>query len=62
MSKPTISMRAVHYEDGSYGVALEVTGLASKQQAESAIAHMQRLFCGQEIQEREQQAAQWRTH
>lgn len=51
MSEPTISMRTVQYEDGSYGVSLEVTGLASEQQAESAMAHMQRLFCGREIQQ-----------
>lgn len=54
VSVPTISMRQLHLDDGSYGVALTVTGLASEQQAEAAMAHMQRLFCGAEISE------QWR--
>lgn len=48
---PTISMRPVRYEDGTYGVELTVTGLASEQQAEAAMQHMQRLFCGHEIGE-----------
>lgn len=46
---PTISMRPVLYEDGSFGVELTMTGLTSQQQAQAAILHMQRLFCGQEI-------------
>lgn len=46
---PTFSMQPVTYPDGSWGVAVQVTGLASKQQAEAAMAHMQRLFCGHEI-------------
>lgn len=49
--RETISMRPVRYEDGSYGVDVNVTGLKSEQQAELAMQHMQRLFCGQEIQE-----------
>ena len=48
---PTISMRQVRYEDGSYGVELTVTGLFNEQQAEAAMAHMQRLFCGAEVKE-----------
>ena len=51
VSVPTISMRQLHLDDGSYGVALTVTGLASEQQAEAAMAHMQRIFCGAEISE-----------
>ena len=46
---PTFSMQPVRYEDGSWGVTVQVTGLTSKQQAEAAMAHMERLFCGQEI-------------
>ena len=53
---PTISMRKFGFrhpnrDDGSYGVALTVTGLTSEQQAEAAMVHMQRLFCGAEISE-----------
>lgn len=44
-----ISMRTVRHDDGSYGVELTVTGLASEEQAEAAMQYMQRLFCGQEI-------------
>lgn len=48
----TISMRPVQYtDDGSWGVELTVTGLASEQQADAAMLHMQRLFCGDEIKE-----------
>ena len=50
-SAPTISMRQLHLDDGGYGVALTVTGLASEQQAEAAMLHMQRLLCGAEISE-----------
>lgn len=46
---PTFSMQPVSYPDGSWGVSVQVTGLASKQQAEAAMAHMERLFCGDEI-------------
>ena len=46
---PTFSMQPVRYDDGSWGVSVQVTGLASKQQAEAAMQHMQRLFCGAEI-------------
>jgi len=48
---PTFSMQPVKYEDGSWGVSVQVTGLASEQQAEAAMAHMQKLFCGAQINE-----------
>lgn len=48
---PTISMRHVDYGDGTHGVELTVMGLATEQQAEAAILHMQQLFCGGEISE-----------
>ena len=47
--QPTLSMQPVCYEDGSWGVSVMVTGLASQQQAEAAMLHMQELFCGPEI-------------
>lgn len=48
---PTFSMQPVRYEDGSWGVSVQVTGLASEQQALVAMQHMQTLFCGAEISE-----------
>lgn len=48
---PTFSMRPVKYEDGSWGVSVQVTGLVSEQQAEAAMQHMQKLFCGAQINE-----------
>jgi ubiquinone/menaquinone biosynthesis C-methylase UbiE len=47
--KSTISMQVVTFPDGSFGVSLMVTGLQSQQQADAALAHMERMFCGQEI-------------
>lgn len=35
-------------EDGTYKAVMTVSGLQSEQQAKAAVAHMQRLFCGQE--------------
>lgn len=45
---PTFSMQPVRYPDGSWGVSVQVTGLTSEQQAEAAMLHMQKLFCGVE--------------
>ena len=46
---PTFSMQPVRYDADHYGVRVEVTGLASLEQANKAMDHMQRLFCGAEI-------------
>jgi hypothetical protein len=46
---PTISMRPVEYPDGSFGVELILSGLVSMDQANAAMNHMQKLFCGEEI-------------
>ncbi len=48
---PTFSMQPVRYEDGTWGVTVQVTGLTSEQQAEAAMQHMQNLFCGAQINE-----------
>lgn len=48
---PTFSMQPVKYKDGSWGVSVQVTGLTSEQQAEAAMQHMQKLFCGAPISE-----------
>ena len=47
---PTITMRPVQYQDGSWGVELTVTGLENEHQAEAAMLHMERLFCAAPIQ------------
>jgi len=52
-AQPTFSMQPVEYPNGSWGVTVYVTGMASRAQAEAAMAHMQRLFCGDEIKERQ---------
>lgn len=46
---PTISMESVQYEDGSWGVNLYMTGLASEKHADAAREYMARQFCGDEI-------------
>jgi len=48
-SVPSFTMNWVRFEDGSYGVDLKLHGLATQRQAEAAMEHMQRLFCGPEI-------------
>jgi len=35
---------------GDYGAVLQVTGLKDQQQADAVMAHLQRLFCGTEIE------------
>jgi len=47
---PIISIRCIKNGDGNYCVELLVSGLATEAQAENAMAHMQRLFCAQEVQ------------
>ncbi|SFB95833.1 hypothetical protein SAMN05216344_10687 [Polaromonas sp. OV174] len=35
-------------DDGTYKAQMTISGLRSEQQAQAAVAHMQRLFCGHE--------------
>lgn len=42
-------MRFTQEQDNSYAVHLMVTGLISEQEAATAMAHLQRLYCGSEI-------------
>lgn len=46
---PTISMRSIELPEGGYAVELIVSGLPNKQQAEAAMAHLERMLCGSEI-------------
>ncbi|MFD1839099.1 Lar family restriction alleviation protein [Paracidovorax cattleyae] len=43
---PVISLVWDKAQDGSYFAQMTVSGLASEQQAQAAVDHMQRLFCG----------------
>jgi len=45
----TFSMHPVRYSADHYGVSIEVSGLASLEQANRAMDHMQKLFCAEEI-------------
>ena len=45
----TITMRVVQYMDGTWGVQLELTGLASEKQAQAGMHHMERMLCAGEI-------------
>ncbi|OHV93728.1 hypothetical protein AKG95_28665 (plasmid) [Janthinobacterium lividum] len=45
----TLSMRWVRHAEGEYAVELTLSGLTSEQQAEAAIAHMQKMLCGPEF-------------
>lgn len=54
-SDPSFVMKWVKFEDGSYGVDLQLHGLATQQQAEAAMEYMQRLFCGAEIKKGDMQ-------
>lgn len=42
-------MRRIKQSEGSYAVELVVSGLPSEQQAEAAMAHLQRVLCADEI-------------
>lgn len=46
--EPVASLKWDADGDGTFYAQLTVSGLQSEQQAQAAVAHMQRLFCGQE--------------
>lgn len=46
--EPVASLGYEQAEDGTYRATLTVSGLTSERQAQVAVAHMQRLFCGAE--------------
>ncbi|MDT7835011.1 hypothetical protein [Aquabacterium sp. OR-4] len=45
----TTTLQTRQEPDGSWSAAMLVTGLADERMADAAVAHMQRLFCGDEI-------------
>lgn len=49
MNNPTLSIVPIRQEDGSYGVNVFVTGLASEKEAEAAAKYIEQLLCGDEI-------------
>lgn len=46
--EPIVTLSWDKSEDGTYKAIMTVSGLQSEQQAQAAVAYMQRLFCGQE--------------
>ena len=46
--EPVASLKWDAAGDGTFYAQLTVSGLKSEQQAHAAVAHLQRLFCGQE--------------
>ena len=46
----TTTLRTERMPDGSWVAHMLVTGLPNERTADAAVAHMQRLFCGEEIQ------------
>jgi hypothetical protein len=46
--EPIITLMWDKAEDGTYVARMIVSGLRSEQQAQQAMDHMQRLFCGQQ--------------
>lgn len=49
-TEPTISIRVAAEEDGTFTTHMMMSGLPSFAMANAASEHMQRLFCGGEIQ------------
>lgn len=50
MNATTISIGVDREADGTFTTKMLVTGLPSFAQAQAAADHMQRLFCGEEIE------------
>lgn len=48
-STVTTTLRTERMPDGSWVAHMMVTGLPTESTADAAVAHMQRLFCGEEI-------------
>ena len=48
--EPIISTVYDKQPDGTYRATMQVSGLATEAQAQAAIEHMWRLFCGEEIE------------
>lgn len=46
--EPVASLKWDAAGDGTFYAQLTVSGLRSEQQAQAAVAHLQRLFCGAE--------------
>jgi hypothetical protein len=45
---PVASLGYEQADDGTFRATLTVSGLRTERQAQVAVAHMQRLFCGEE--------------
>ena len=47
---PVVSLGYHQSEDGTYRAVMTVSGLATEQQASAALDHMQKLFCGEQME------------
>ena len=48
--EPVISLVFNKMDDGTYAATMTLSGLPTEQVAPAALNHMQRLFCGQELE------------
>lgn len=47
---PIISLSYDRGDDGTYTARMTVSGLSSESMAKAAVEHMQRLFCGENVE------------
>lgn len=47
---PVVTLVYERDESGMYSAVMTVSGLVSELQAQAALAHMERLFCGGELE------------
>lgn len=52
-SQPIISLGYDKAPDGTYTATMTVSGLLTEEQAAASLDHMERLFCGSEVQQKE---------
>ena len=50
--EPVVTLGYHQSEDGTYRAVMTVSGLATEQRASAALDHMQKLFCGNEMEAR----------
>ena len=51
--EPVATLGYEQAADGTFSATLTVSGLVTEQQAQAAVAHMQRLFCAEEMEARD---------
>lgn len=51
--QPIIGLVHTKSDDGTYTATMTVSGLQTEEQAVAALDHMEHLFCGAEVQQKE---------